>query len=62
MVTIVWEQMGQPYDVNAVIVSLPVALGSLVVISLLVPNRTEPAIGPEDAQPAPRRGATEGEM
>ncbi|MGC0273279.1 sodium:solute symporter family protein [Pseudactinotalea sp. Z1739] len=62
VVTIVWEQMGQPYDVNAVIVSLPVALGSLVVISLLVPNRTEPAIGPEDAQPAPRRGATEGEM
>ncbi|MGC0252699.1 sodium:solute symporter family protein [Pseudactinotalea sp. Z1748] len=62
VVTIVWEQMGQPYDVNAVIVSLPVALVSLVVISLLVPNRTGPEIGPEDAQPAPRRGATEGEM
>lgn len=42
VVTIVWEQMGQPYEVNAVIVSLPVAVISLIVVSLLVPNRSKP--------------------
>jgi SSS family solute:Na+ symporter len=37
MVTIVWEQLGRPGDVNSVLVSLPVALISLVVVSLLTP-------------------------
>ena len=39
VVTIVWEQLGQPFDVNSVIVSLPVALISLVAVSLAVPNK-----------------------
>jgi SSS family solute:Na+ symporter len=40
VVTIVWEQLDQPYGVNSVIVSLPVALVALVAGSLLLPNRT----------------------
>ena len=39
VVTIVWEQLGRPYDVNSVLVSLPLTLATLVVVSLLVPNR-----------------------
>jgi SSS family solute:Na+ symporter len=39
VVTIVWEQLGQPFDVNSVLVSLPLTLVTLVVVSLLVPNR-----------------------
>jgi len=42
VVTIVWEQLGQPYDINSVLISLPVTLVTLVVVSLLVPNRTRP--------------------
>jgi len=42
VVTIVWEQLDQPYGVNSVIVSLPVALIALVAGSLVLPNRTRP--------------------
>ncbi len=42
IVTIVWEQLGQPYDLNAVLISLPVSLVTLVVVSLTVPNRGAP--------------------
>ncbi len=38
VVTIVWEQLGQPGGVNSVLVSLPAALVSLVVVSLLTPR------------------------
>ncbi len=37
--TIVWEEMGRPFDLNAVLVSLPASVITLVVVSLLVPNR-----------------------
>ncbi|WP_028661332.1 sodium:solute symporter family protein [Nocardioides insulae] len=40
VVTIVWEQLGQPYGVNSVIISLPVAVIALVAGSLLIPDRT----------------------
>lgn len=43
VVTIVWEQMGQPYGVNSVIVSLPVSLIALVVVSLAMPNKKQRA-------------------
>ncbi|GAB3451585.1 sodium:solute symporter [Streptomonospora sediminis] len=38
-VTIVWEQLGQPYGVNSVLVSLPVSLVALVAVSLALPGR-----------------------
>jgi len=44
--TVVWEEMGQPFDLNAVLVSLPVSVITLVVVSLLLPSRrgaTEPS-------------------
>ncbi|MGH3424116.1 MAG: sodium:solute symporter family protein [Nocardioidaceae bacterium] len=47
VVTITWEQLGQPWGVNSVLVSLPVALVAIVGISLL----TEPASA--DTTPAP---------
>ena len=37
--TIVWEEMGRPFDLNAVLVSLPASVITLVVVSLLMPNR-----------------------
>lgn len=39
IVTIVWEQLGQPHGVNSVIVSLPISLVALVVVSLAIPNK-----------------------
>lgn len=39
VVTITWEQIGRPFDLNAVLISLPVALISLVLVSLAVPDR-----------------------
>lgn len=39
-VTITWEQLDRPYDLKSVLVSLPVALVTLVVVSLLVPDRS----------------------
>ena len=43
--TIVWEQLGRPFDVNAVLISLPLTLVTLVVVSLLVPNRDRTDVG-----------------
>ena len=51
--TVSWESLGLSEDVNAVIVSLPVALVALVVVSLLTKQRA-PTPGPVD--PAPARG------
>ncbi|MHA6803748.1 sodium:solute symporter family protein [Salinifilum ghardaiensis] len=39
VVTIVWEQLDQPHDLNSVLVSLPVSLAALVVTSLALPDR-----------------------
>ncbi|WP_153392822.1 sodium:solute symporter family protein [Ornithinicoccus halotolerans] len=39
VVTITWEQLGQPFDLNSVLVSLPVSLITLVVVSLALPDR-----------------------
>lgn len=41
VVTIVWEQLGKPFDVNAIIVSLPVALAALIIVSLAMPDKTD---------------------
>ncbi|WP_398695587.1 sodium:solute symporter family protein [Streptomonospora wellingtoniae] len=55
VVTIVWEQLGQPYGVNSVLVSLPVSLVTLVAVSLVLPDsgvpRTEMAADAETADP-----------
>ncbi|WP_203230160.1 sodium:solute symporter family protein [Segeticoccus rhizosphaerae] len=40
VVTITWEQLDQPYDLNSVLISLPVALIALVAGSLVMPDRT----------------------
>ena len=40
VVTVTWEQVGRPFDLNAIIVSLPATLVTLVVVSLLVPGRS----------------------
>lgn len=37
-VTITWEELGQPWGINSVLVSLPIALVSLVGISLVTPS------------------------
>ncbi|MDT0443483.1 sodium:solute symporter family protein [Streptomyces johnsoniae] len=56
VVTIVWEQLDQPYDLNAVLISLPVSLVTLVLVSLAVPDRgTRPADAATDAAPAPTK-------
>jgi SSS family solute:Na+ symporter len=39
VLTITWEQLDRPFDLNAVIVSLPAALVTLVAVSLLLPRR-----------------------
>ncbi len=39
VVTVTWEQAGRPFDINAIIVSLPATLITLVAVSLLVPGR-----------------------
>lgn len=39
VVTIVWEQAGQPYDLNSVLVSLPVSVAALIIVSLALPDR-----------------------
>lgn len=59
IVTIVWEQLGNPLGINSVIVSLPVALVSLIVVSLLVPDRKGSAARREAA--ARERDAEVGE-
>ena len=38
VVTVTWEQLGRPFDVNAIIVSLPLTLVTLVAVSLAVPG------------------------
>lgn len=37
--TIAWEETGQPFDLNAVLVSLPASVFTLVVVSLVLPSR-----------------------
>lgn len=54
VVTIVWEQAGQPYDMNAVLVSLPVSVATLIIASLALPDR-EPRGGDVQAGPEPIR-------
>lgn len=39
VLTITWEQLDRPFDLNAVLISLPAALVTLVAVSLLVPRR-----------------------
>ncbi|WP_418608054.1 sodium:solute symporter family protein [Georgenia sp. SUBG003] len=39
VVTIVWEQLDQPYGLNSILISLPVALLALVLVSLALPDR-----------------------
>ncbi len=51
VVTVTWEQLGRPFDLNAIIVSLPVTLVTLVVVSLAVPG------GPSQKRTAPDRAA-----
>lgn len=51
--TITWETLGLSEDVNAVIVSLPVALVALVVVSLLTKPR---AAASSSREPTPARG------
>lgn len=41
IVTITWEQLGKPYGLNSVIISLPVALIVMVVVSLATPDRED---------------------
>lgn len=65
VVTIVWEQLGQPGGVNSVIVSLPVALVVLVLVSLLVPGRRDTRLDdrptePRDARSDPSSGSGPG--
>lgn len=40
VITIVWEQLGQPFDLNSVLISLPIALIALVAVSLIVPDKS----------------------
>ncbi len=51
VLTITWEQLGRPYDVNSVLVSLPVALLALAVVSLAVPDRSPRSL--DQPEPAP---------
>ncbi|WP_109472663.1 sodium:solute symporter family protein [Ornithinimicrobium cavernae] len=53
VVTITWEQLGQPGGVNSVLVSLPVALVALVLVSLAVPGA-----GPRSLDDDPTSEAT----
>lgn len=39
VVTITWEQLGRPGGVHSVLVSLPIALLAMVLVSLLVPDK-----------------------
>jgi SSS family solute:Na+ symporter len=39
VLTITWEQLGRPFELNAVLISLPVSVLTLVAVSLLVPDR-----------------------
>lgn len=47
VVTITWEQLDQPYDLNSVLISLPVALVTLVVVSLALPGQPAPDLEAE---------------
>ncbi|OZM80887.1 sodium:proline symporter [Pseudonocardia sp. MH-G8] len=51
VVTIVWEQLDQPYGVNSVIISLPVAVIALVLGSLAIPNRTRTDAADVEGEP-----------
>lgn len=50
VLTITWEQLGQPYGLNSVLVSLPATIATLVVVSLLAPNR--PGVRPRQTSGA----------
>jgi SSS family solute:Na+ symporter len=51
VLTITWEQIGRPGDINAIIISLPATLITLVAVSLMIPGR-EPAT-PRETEPSP---------
>lgn len=53
VVTITWEQLGQPYGLNSVLISLPVALVSLVLVSLALPDRTRRSLDGPDGPDGP---------
>ncbi len=50
VVTVTWEQLGRPFDVNAIIVSLPLTLVTLVAVSLAVPGGPSRKTVPEAAE------------
>lgn len=56
VVTIVWEQLDQPFGLNSVLVSLPVAVLALVLVSLAVPDREAGPVTGSRAGRAPRSG------
>jgi SSS family solute:Na+ symporter len=56
VITITWEQLGLPGGVNSVLVSLPVALVALVVVSLAVPDRTPRSMEEPEPEPAGGKG------
>jgi len=41
--TITWEQLGRPFELNAILISLPATLLTLVAVSLMVPDRRDAA-------------------
>lgn len=52
VLTITWEQLDRPYDVNSVLVSLPVALLALAVVSLAVPDRSPRSLDQPEPTPS----------
>ncbi|UYM07685.1 sodium:solute symporter family protein [Solicola gregarius] len=54
VVTITWEELDQPLDVNSVLISLPVALVSLVGVSLLTKPSDPLEASVEDSAPGAR--------
>jgi SSS family solute:Na+ symporter len=56
VITITWEQLGLPGGVNSVLVSLPVALVALVVVSLAVPDRTPRSMEEPEPEAAGEKG------
>ncbi|WP_254712345.1 sodium:solute symporter family transporter [Serinicoccus kebangsaanensis] len=56
VVTITWEQLGRPGDVHSVLVSLPLTLLTLVVVSLLTPGSRDDDLDRVDAAPGSAEG------
>lgn len=51
VLTITWEQLGLPFDINSILVSLPATLLTLVVVSLLAPDRRRAGATDTDTTP-----------